>query len=579
MRTVFSALAQRGPTIICFEDLHWADPSSLDLVRFLLSQIRQPIIFICVYRPLITLFSSHQISSLPHPYLEITLQDLSHSDSQEMVQSLLRADKIPSDLQRFIQQKVEGNPFYLEEAINSLIESDFLVRDNGGWRITQKIGEADISSTIHGVISARVDRLEQESKRILQEASVIGRSFYYEILNKISALKKGIDKCLIGLERLDLIKAKSIQPELEYFFKHALTQEVVYSGLLKKERRKIHEQIGYVIEELFKNRLPEFYETLAYHFKMGQSIHKAVDYLMKSGEKSLSRYALDESNQYYWEAYDFLTMKMTNFSMKEKRLLIHLLVDWALVFYYRGDFKGLNNLFNAHEDFAETVEKDESVGMFFAWLGFALYFRGKPQESYEYLQKALKLGEKINDQLVIGYACTWLPFTCSGLGLFDEAIAYGERAKDISNSIKRDQYLYFKSRAALGFVYFFQEKSKEAYRAGKTILEYGRRHSNIRSQVMGYWIMAFSYILDGNHSAINECLEKALQISADPFYSQFVKLALGTAYTAAGQISKAEVLLNDVASYCREFGCEIFEDMIRPDLEKIRKSKMALSEK
>jgi tetratricopeptide (TPR) repeat protein len=265
--------------------------------------------------------------------------------------------------------------------------------------------------------------------------------------------------------------------------------------------------------------------------------------------------------------------------MKEKRLLIHLLVEWALVFYYRGDFKGLNNLFSAHEDFAETVEKDESVGMFFAWLGFVLYFRGKPQESYEYLQKALKLGEKINDQLVIGYACTWLPFTCSGLGLFDEAIAYGERAKDISNSIKRDQYLYFKSRAALGFVYFFQEKSKEAYRAGKTILEYGRRYSNIRSQVMGYLIMAFSHILDGNRSEAIECLERALQISADPFYSQFVKMFLGNVYTAAGQISKAESLLNEVASYCREFGCELFEELIQPHLETVRKSKMGLSEK
>jgi len=578
MRTVFSALAQRGPTIICFEDLHWADPSSLDLVRFLLSQIREPIIFICVYRPLITLFSSHQINSLHHPYLEITLQDLSRSDSQEMVESLLKTDAIPKDLQQFIGTKVEGNPFYLEEAINSLIESDFLVRDNGGWRITQQIGEADISSTIQGVISARVDRLEQESKRILQEASVIGRSFYYEILNKISALKEGIDKCLIGLERLDLIKAKSIQPELEYFFKHALTQEVVYNGLLKKERRKIHERIGYVIEKLFKNRLPEFYETLAYHFKMGQSIHKAIDYLMKSGEKSLSRYALDESNQYYREAYDLLTKKIADFSMKEKRLLVHLLVEWALVFYYRGDFKGLNNLLSAHEDFAGSVEKDESAGMFFAWLGFALYFRGKPQESYQYLQSAIKFGEEINSQLVIGYACAWIAITCSSLGLLDEGITYGKRAKEISTSIAQDQYLYFKSRAALGFVYFFQGKSKETYNAGKTIWEYGQQHSNIRSQVMGYWIMAFSYILDGNRSGAIEYLEGALQISADPFYSQFVKLFLGNVYTAAGQISKAEDLLIEVASYCREFGCELFEDMIQPDLETIRKSKTGLSE-
>ena len=114
-------------------------------------------------------------------------------DPSTIVQSLLKADRIPSELQKFIRNKVEGNPFYLEEAINSLIESDFLIRDNGDWRITQHIGAADISSTIHGVISARVDRLEQESKRILQEAAVIGRSFYYEILKKVSDLKEEID--------------------------------------------------------------------------------------------------------------------------------------------------------------------------------------------------------------------------------------------------------------------------------------------------------------------------------------------------------------------------------------------------
>ncbi len=369
--TVLTALAQRAPTVVCLEDLHWADPSTLELVHFLLSEIRHPIFFLCVYRPTISPFSTHQIKALAIPHQELNLRDLSFSEAQNMVESLLKTDAIPKDLQRFIQQKVEGNPFYLEEAINSLIESKILVPENGDWRVDRPITESEISATIQGVIAARVDRLEQESKRILQEASVIGRSFYYEILKRISEIKNNLDRSLSGLERFDLIKTKSIQPDLEYIFKHALTQEVVYNGLLKKERREIHEQIGYVIEELFNNRLPEFYETLAYHFKMGQSIHKAIDYLMKSGEKSLRRYALDESNQYYQEAYDLLTRKMADFSRKEKRLLVHLLVEWALVFYYRGDFKGLNKLLSAHEDLAETIEKDEALGCFLP--GWDLY--------------------------------------------------------------------------------------------------------------------------------------------------------------------------------------------------------------
>jgi len=400
MLLLLSALAKQGLTIICMEDLHWADPSSLELVRFLISEIREPVIFICVYRPIITMFSSHQISALPHPYHEINLKDLSRTESQEMVQSLLRTDRIPSDLQRFIREKVEGNPFYLEEAVNSLIESDFLARDDGGWRITQQISEANISSTIQGVISARVDRLAIESKRILQEASVIGRSFYFEILKRITELKQSIDQSLSGLERLDLIKTKAIQPDLEYIFKHALTQEVVYNGLLKKERREIHEQIGLVMEQLFQERLPEFYETLAFHFKQGRSFHKAIDYLMKSGEKSIKRYAVEESNRYYEEAFELLASKSDR-SREEEERLIELFSKWALVFYCRGDFKQLTDLLLANEDLAATLNNQAKAGMYYAWLGFSIFFRGKLKESYRYLSKALELGEEANKQRVV----------------------------------------------------------------------------------------------------------------------------------------------------------------------------------
>ena len=576
---ILTALAEMAPAVVCLEDLHWADPSTLELVNFLLTEIRHPVLFLCVFRPSISPFSTHLVNSMIIPHHELVLRDLSLSEAQSMVESLLNTESIPQDLQQFMHRKVEGNPFYLEEAINSLIESNILVRENGHWNITRPITETEISATIQGVISARVDRLGQESKRILQEASVIGRSFYYDILSSISNVRDDIDRNLSNLERFDLIKAKSIQPYLEYIFKHALTQEVVYSSLLKKERRAIHVRIGSVVEELFKDRLPEFYETLAFHFKRSRSISKAVYYLMKSGKKCLRRYSIDESNQHYQEAFDLLFRNSADYSGKEKKLLVHLLVEWARVFYYRGDFKGLNRLFSANEKITGSIEKDVNAGMYFAWLGFALYFRGKLQESFQYLQKALKIGEEINSEIVVGYACTWLAFTCTGIDLFDEAVTYGKRAKEISKSIEQDQYLYFKSRAALGWVYFWLGMSKETYEAGKSILEYGRRRSNIRSQVMGHWIIAFSLILDGKSFSAIERLQRALQISSDPFYSQFVKLCLGRTYTASGQHNDAEELLNDVSVWCQSFGCEIFEDLIQPDLEIIRKSRMSVSEK
>ena len=556
IQSVLSGLAQRGPTIICLEDLHWADPSSLELIRLILSDFRGQILFLCIYRPVITLFTSHQISAMANPHQEIRLQDLSSSESQDMVESLLNSENIPTELQRFVQEKVEGNPFYLEEVANSLIESKTLIRDNGGWQVTRPITETDISSTIHGVISARVDRLEKETKRILQEASVIGRSFYYEILIKVSELRGNIDQYLSSLERLDLIKARSLEPDLEYMFKHALTQEVVYNSLLKKERREIHEQIALIVEQLFHERLPEFYETLAFHFSQGESVPKAVDYLMKSGEKSLKRYAVEEAHQYYKEAFDLLADKPKK-TKEEEELLIDLIIKWAMVFYYRGDFKGLTDLLYAHEDLAKCLDDKGRLGMFYAWLGFSIFNRGKIKESHDYLSMALTFCEDIEDQQIKGYVYAWLTWTCTFLGLLDEAIMYGEKAQEIYRSFHSDPYLFFKPLGGVASAYLWKGEKKKVFEAGKALLEFGMRQSNIRSLVMGHGFTGASHALDGDLPGAIEYLQKAVQVSADPFYSQVARYYLGLYYISNSDFQDAKGALEEVADFSEKFGSEV----------------------
>ena len=556
VQAILSGLAQRAPTVICLEDLHWADPSFMDLLRFLLSEFRYPALFLCVYRPTFSLFTSHQLSGLGIQHQDIQLQDLSPSEAQMMVESLLKTKTIPHELQRFIQKNVEGNPFYLEEIINTLIESGTLIRDNSTWSLSWPISQSDIPSTIHGIISARLDHLERGSKRILQEASVIGRAFLYEILKRCTQLKEHLDRHLTGLERLDLIHARSLQPDLEYVFKSALTQEVVYDGLLKKERHVIHERIAEVMEKLFRDRLPQFYETLAFHFKKGLSVPKAVDYLVKSGEKSLGRYAVEESHQYFKEAFDLLTHKPDR-TREEDGLLIEVLIKWSLVFYYRGDFTEQVDLLNAHKGLAESLDDKTRLGMFYAWLGFSLYFRARLKDSYEYLLKAIELGEEIGDQQVIGYACTWLAWTCSELGSLEEAILYGERAQKISKHIPSDQYLFFKSLGGIGYACFYKGDRKRALEIGTAILDYGQRHSNIRSIVMGHFITGLSFFMDGDFQASIDACNKAVQTAADPFYSEFPRFLLGSGFTQNGQFLKAEEALQEVASYSRDFGCEL----------------------
>jgi class 3 adenylate cyclase/tetratricopeptide (TPR) repeat protein len=557
IQSILSAIAKKAPTIFLHEDLHWADPSFVELLRKALTEIRQPAIVLCAYRPTFSLFTSHQISSMGKVYQEIRLQDLSSSEAQDMLESLLKTETIPSDLKRFVQDKAEGNPFYLEELINSLIESETLVRDNGSWKIRRAIAESDISPTIHGLISGRLDRLEKETKRILQEASVIGRAFLYEILKKITELENFIDRGLNTLERLDFIRTRSLQPELEYMFKHPLTQEVVYNGLLKKERQEIHEQIGLVMEKLFQERLPEFYETLAFHFLRGQSTVKAVRYLVLSGKKSLSRYAVEEADQYFREAYDIIKSK-TEKTDAEKMALIDILNDWGYVYYYLGDINKWVDVFNAHQELAESLGANARLGMFYSWLGTAHFMGGRHGIAFDYLKKALDLGESCKDQKVVGYACTWLTWVCAQLARFDEAATYGEKAQEIARLFPSDQYLYFKSLGALGMLHWLKGDFQKGREIGELLLAYGERTANSRSKIMGHWTNSFSQSHLGDIPASLRSAEKCIEAAEDPFYIQFGRVSAGMAYLYSGDFTRVEEVSKPLVDFCEKGGCHVF---------------------
>jgi class 3 adenylate cyclase/tetratricopeptide (TPR) repeat protein len=556
IQTVFSALVQRAPTVICLEDLHWADPSSLELLRFILLESSYPSLFLCLSRPPFKLLTSQEHTVLGESYQEMRLHDLSASEARKMIKSLLKTETIPVELQHYMEEKAEGNPFYLEEVINALIDLKKLIRDDGAWGFAEDFTEADVSPSIHGVIASRLDLLKKEEKRILQEASVIGRVFLYMILQRITELKDHIDRCLGGLEGLDLIRMKSLQPDPEYMFKHAMTQEAVYNGLLKRERQAIHEQIGLVMEQVFHDRLSEHSESLAFHFKRGQSAVKAVNYLIESGEKSINMYAVHESHEYFAEAYDLL-LNTSDGSEQQKILLIDLLIKWASVFYYRGDVKGLTDLLNVHRELAESLDDKARLGMFYVWLGFALWLGGKPGECYHYLHRALKLGEGIGNEEVVGYACVWLSWACPELGLPDEGIIHGERAQEIAKRFPKDQFLYSKSLAGLSHSYYSKGEAKKVLEIGKIILDYGQSKSNPRSLVLGYWSMGFGHRLDGDIASAMDCFRNAVKVAEDPIFYYLPSLSLGVCYAYNVQLQEAEDVLNDVVLHSRQFGNEL----------------------
>jgi tetratricopeptide (TPR) repeat protein len=545
---IFSALAEKSPTVVFIEDLHWADPSFVDLLRRACLEIRQPILLLCAYRPIFSLFTGHILNNLGVYYQEIKLENFSLSVAQHMLSSLLKTKIIPPDLKRWVNSKAEGNPFYIEELINSLIESEILISDSGKWELTRPLTESIIPASLRGLINGRLDRLEKQTKRILQEASVIGRDFLYDILKKITELKEHIDVELHQLERFDLIRTRSLQPEIEYMFKHALTQEVAYKSLLKKERQVIHDQIGLVMETMFQDRLPEFYETLALHYKQSKSIDKAIDYLTKAGDKCLKKYAVEESHQYFKDAFSVLSTKLKKTNNEEKQI-VNILLKWAYVFNHRGDFIGLSDLLINHEKIAESLNEKEYLGMFCAWIGLALFGREHLKTAYKYLHRALNLGKEANSYKVIGYSCAWLTMNCSALGFLDEALFNARTALEAYKFVHPDKELYRFAMVGMGMAYWFRGECNNTIDTGEKLKEFGQREFDLRCTTMGHWTIGNGHYAAGNFYLAIKFYKMAIQVAPDPLFASAGKFSLGMALMANRQLKDSEQIFMEVMQY------------------------------
>ena len=290
-RRFFERLALTSPLVLLFEDLHWMDDASARLLEHLLPLVeRVPLVMIGLSRPE-SGTAGDQIAQLASGeyadrYTELQLSRLPPEESRLLVENLLNIDDLPAHVRQKIVDRAEGNPFFLEEIIRTLIDSGAVERDSrsGRWRATESIETLQLPDTVQGVVIARVDRLAEEVKQVLRTASVVGRSFLYRLLREVMKLDRELDRELATLQDIDLIREKQRQPELEYIFKHALAQEAVYEGILLETRHHLHWSVAETIEALYGERLEEFYGLLAYHYAQAEAWEQALDYLLKAGD-------------------------------------------------------------------------------------------------------------------------------------------------------------------------------------------------------------------------------------------------------------------------------------------------------
>ncbi len=325
IEALLRAAARQRPLVLVCEDLHWADASSLELLEHVLAlPDRASLLLVDAFRP----DASHGSWQLRetvrrlcrHRHTDLELRPLSAADSQTLVGNLLRLEELPGELRQRIVVTAEGNPFFVEEVVRGLVDSGTIARDaaSGRWVATREVGEIHIPDTLQGVLLARLDRLQEDTKRVLQMAAVIGRVFLYRVLEviacgetailrpAIATQQRDLDAHLLALQRQEMIRERARLSELEYIFKHELTREAAYNGILKKERRAFHRQVAEALERLFPERIEEQLGLLAHHWEQAGDGPKATEYLLRAGDQARKAYAHAEAVGYYQRALAFL---------------------------------------------------------------------------------------------------------------------------------------------------------------------------------------------------------------------------------------------------------------------------------
>jgi class 3 adenylate cyclase/tetratricopeptide (TPR) repeat protein len=329
------------PLVIVLEDMHWADNSSVELMKSLFRMAEtQKILFVNVFRPGHEETGDRIAETVREKfevyYVEIALEPLDSRMSEALITNMLKIGELHHAFIRRIVDRAGGNPFFIEEVVRSLIDEGAIVLKDGTFTVTEKISTVAIPNTINDVLMARIDRLEEKTRDLVKVASVIGRNFFYRLLQEVADAVEDIDDRLSYLKEIQLIRERKRMGELEYLFKHTLAQEVAYESILPLKRKKLHLKVARSIEKVFGDRLHEFYGMLAYHYSRAESLDKTEEYLIKAGEEALKSSASSVALHYFQEALTLYLKKYDEIVDPEKVAMIE--KNIALAFYNRGQY-------------------------------------------------------------------------------------------------------------------------------------------------------------------------------------------------------------------------------------------------
>ncbi len=381
--------ASKQPVLLIFEDLHWADNETQELLDALVSALGAARLMLLVsYRP----GYQHDWGSKEN-YHQIRLSALPARDTRYLLEALLGDDPTLASLKQLLIAR-GGNPFFIEETVRSLVETQYLAGERGHYRLMRPTGTIQVPPTVRAILAARIDRLLPADKNLLQIASVAGREIPFAVLRPMAGLTEGaLGDALDRLQAAGFLYESGFFPDVEYSFVHALTHEVTYDGLLRMRRRALHARLVETIETMYPDRIGEHIERLAQHAVRGELSEKAVRYLRQAGLKALSRSALENGRVWFEQALAILE------KLPESKDNIELAID------IRFDLRN------------------------------ALHPLGHLERCLDHLQRVQAQATQLADKRRLGQASSFICQYYRLLGELGPAIEAGERAMAIADEL------------------------------------------------------------------------------------------------------------------------------------------------
>ena len=562
--------SQEQPLLLVFEDLHWIDSETQALLGSLVESLPTARLLLLVnYRP----EYQHGWGSKTY-YAQLRLDPLPVASADELLHALLGDDPSLQPLTQLLIARTEGNPFFLEESVRTLVETGVLIGERGAYRLGQALPTIQVPATVQAVLAARIDRLPPEEKRLLQTAAVIGTEVPLPLLHAIAeAPEEALHRGLAHLQAAEFLYETRLFPEREYTFKHALTHEVAYGSLLQERRRVLHAGIVKALEALYPDRLVEQVERLAHHAMRGEAWDKAMAYNRQAGARAAAHSAYREAVAYFEQALTALAQLPERRDTLEQAIDLRLDLRNAL-----GPLWEPTRMFDhlrTAEALAKRLGDDQRLGRVACSLCNCFLVMGEHDRAMAAGQRALALATAsgaFDIQVVAQYH---LGMAYSAVGDFEQALDVARQVIALlTGELRYARFGLIAPPAVLSRgVVAWSLAELGGFAEGRGVAEDGVRLAEAVEQPYSMAIalvrMGLLFCRRGDIHTALPVLERSLALSqsADiPIFFPMIASLLGAAYALVGRAAEARPLLDQVLERIATGNRMFFHELVLTEL-------------